>query len=233
MSVSTPVIGLLRLLQVSDSSFPTGGYAFSHGLEGLYAMGIVRETDDVRGFARTQVQETLAWQDLPAVACSWRRGDAGDMDALIEMDVLLSALKPVPAFRSSSIRIGRQLLEAALPLHADGIALRYLEAVREGNAPGHHAVAFGVVTQAAEIPEIDAVTAFGASALSGYVAAAVRLGIIGQGAAQGIIASLEPDLTTAIEQARSLEPDQFGGYAPLVDIAGMRQPSLAARLFAS
>ena len=29
--------GLLRLLQVTDSSFPVGGFAYSHGLESLAA----------------------------------------------------------------------------------------------------------------------------------------------------------------------------------------------------
>ena len=61
----------------------------------------------------------------------------------------------------------------------------------------------------------------------------MRLGIIGQGAAQRIIANLEPDLRAALAEAPTIGPHDLGGYTPLLDIAGMRQPALAARMFAS
>jgi urease accessory protein len=224
---------LLRLLQLADSSFPTGGYSFSHGLEGLHAMGLVTNEPEVRAFALAHIEETLAMQDLPAVQHAHRLAAGNDLDALVELDRLLSALKPVPAFRNASTRIGRQTLESAIPLFPGEAAHRYFDAVRHNRAPGHHAVAFGVVTQAAGIDGGNAVAAFGASALNSYVAASVRLGLIGQGAAQRIIASLESDLTGALATSSTLETSEMGGYSPLVDIAGMRQPALAARIFAS
>ncbi len=224
---------LLRLLQLTDSSFPTGAYAFSHGLEGLHAMGLVTNEADVHAFARAQIEETLTMQELPAGHHAHRRAAANDLDALIHLDHVLSALKPVPAFRIASARIGRQTLESALPLHPAPFALTYLDAVRGGETPGHHAVAFAVVTHASGIDANSAVTAFAAASLTGYIAAAVRLGIIGQGAAQRIVSRLEPDLERALVTASTLHLDDFGGYTPLIDIAGMRQPSLPSRLFAS
>lgn len=224
---------LLRLLQITDSSFPTGAYAFSHGLEGLHAMGLVMNEADVLGFARTHIEETLAQQDLPAVHHAHRLAAANDLGGLTELDHLLSALKPVPAFRIASTRIGRQTLESVLPLYPAPGALAYLDAIRGSETPGHHAIAFAVATHAAGIDVTSAVTACAAASLNGYVAAAVRLAIIGQGAAQRIITRLEPDLATAVDAVPTLAIDDLGGYAPLIDIAGMRQPSLPARLFAS
>jgi urease accessory protein len=224
---------LLRLLQLADSGFPTGAYAFSHGLEGLHAMGLVTNEADVHAFARTQIEETLARQDLPAGHHAHRLADATDLDGLIRLDNLLSALKPVPAFRNASTRIGRQTLESTLPLYPAPFALAYHDAVRQENSPGHHAVAFAVVTNAAGIDAASAVAAYGAASLYGYVAAAVRLGVIGQGAAQRIVARLEPKLEVALDAAPSLGIDDLGGYTPLIDIAGMCQPSLLARMFAS
>lgn len=224
---------LLRLLQLTDSSFPTGAYAFSHGLEGLHAMGLIYTEADVHDFARAHIEETLARQDLPAGVHTHRLVTANDLAALVELDHLLTALKPVPAFRNASTRIGRQTLESALPLHPAPLAEAFLEAVRRGESPGHHAVAFAVVTQAAGIDAASAVAAFGAAAMNGYVAAAVRLGVIGQGAAQRIVTRLEPDLAAALTTAQTLQLHDLGGYTPLIDIAGMRQPSLPARMFAS
>jgi len=224
---------LIRLLQLADSGFPTGGYAFSHGLEGLHAMGLMTNESDVSDFARTHLEETLARQDLPAGYHAHRLAEVNDLPALIDLDRLLSALKPVPAFRNASTRIGRQTLESALPLYPSPFAHAFLEAVRRGESPGHHAVAFAVATFAAGIDAVSAVSAFGSSSLNGYVAAGVRLGIIGQGAAQRIIATLEPVLVDALATAAMLDVQDLGGYTPLIDIAGMRQPSLAARMFAS
>ncbi|MBA3275304.1 MAG: urease accessory protein [Chloroflexia bacterium] len=224
---------LLRLLQLVDSSFPTGGYAFSHGLEGLHAMRLVTNEEDVHDVSRTHIEETLAQQDLPADLHAHRLAADNDLDRLTDLDHLLSALKPVPVYRTASVRIGRQTLESALPLHPTPFALAYLGEVRQGETPGHHAVAFAVATHAAGIDAASAVAAFGAASLNGYVAAAVRLGVIGQGAAQRIVSALEPDLERALATAAALDIDQLGGYTPLLDIAGMRQPSLRARMFAS
>lgn len=224
---------LLRLLQLADSSFPTGGYAFSHGLEGLHAMGLVRDEADVHEFAHAHIEETLAQQDLPAGYHTHRLADTQDLEGLIRLDRLLTALKPVPAFHNASIRIGRQTLESALPLYPGLFVLAFHDAVRRGETPGHHAVAFAVATHAAGIDAPSAVAAFGSAALNGYVAAAVRLGIIGQGAAQRIISDEEPVLEAALNAAAMLDIDDLGGYTPLIDIAGMRQPTLPARMFAS
>ena len=232
MPISTTT-ALLRLLQITDSSFPTGGYAFSHGLEGLHAMGLIAGESDGRAVAQAHIEETLAWQDLPAVWLAHRHASVDDLDGLIELDELLSALRPVPAFRTASMRMGRRTLEATGPLFPSPFADRLLTAIRDGRTPGHHAVAFGVAARSAEIDAMSAVSAFGASSLNSYVAAAVRLGAIGQTAAQRIIAGLEPALSEAIAAAPQIPPDDFGGYLPLIDIAGMRQPTLPARMFAS
>lgn len=229
----TPTTTLLRLLQITDSTFPTGGYAFSHGLEGLHAMGLIAVEADVREVARAQIEETLAWQDLPAVSHAHHHASAGDLDSLIDLDRVLSALRPVPALRNASTRMGRRTLEATAPLFPAPFAGRLLDAIRDGLTPGHHAVAFGVAAQAAGIEENAAVTAFAASSINSYVAAAVRLGAIGQTAAQRIIAGLGPILADAIAAAPAIETRDFGGSLPLLDIAGMRQPTLPARMFAS
>jgi urease accessory protein len=224
---------LLRLLQLCDAGFPTGGYAFSHGLEGLHALGLIRDETDVTAFARDQIEETLAGIELPAVRRAHRTGATGDVAGLCELDALLDALKPVPAFRSGSVRVGRRFLESAAPLLDDPRVAAYLAAVRRDEAVGYHAVAFGAVLAAAGIEEEAAALAFGAVALNGYLAASVRLGIIGQQAAQRIVGTLQPSLIEAAERARHLLPDDWGAYMPLADLAGLRQEALRGRLFAS
>jgi urease accessory protein UreF len=86
---------------------------------------------------------------------------------------------------------------------------------------------------AAGSDERTAATAYGAGFVGGQAMAGVRLGIIGQGAAQRIIAALRPDLLAAIDRAGSVTMSEMGAYLPLVDLAGLAQPGLASRLFGS
>jgi urease accessory protein len=224
---------LLRLLQLCDSGFPTGGYAFSHGLEGLHALGLIRDEAEVAAFARDQIAANLAGVELPAVRHAHRAAVSGDLPGLCRLDALLDALKPVPAVRSGSVRVGRRLLKSAAPLLLDPDLDAYLAAVRGDAASGHHAVSFGVVMAAVGVEEGSAALAFGAVALRGYLAAAVRLGLLGQHAAQRIVATLQPALGEAADRAGDLGPDDWGAYLPLADLAGLRQEGLQGRLFAS
>jgi len=228
-----PASVLLRLLQLTDSGCPTGGYAFSHGLEGLHALGIVHDAGTVTSFARTHIEETLEGIELPAVWHAWHEAVAGNMAGLVALDALLDALKPVPVHRLAGTRIGRRFLESAVPLVGGEVAGDYRGRLESGATSGHHAVTFGLVSAAADIPASEAVVAFGATSLNGYVAAAVRLGVIGQTAAQAIIRDLHPALMNACDTATRLDLDDLGGYSPLIDLAGLRHAAISNRLFTS
>lgn len=224
---------LLRLLQFVDSGFPTGAFAFSHGLEGLFDAGLVRSESEVIAFVRVQIEEALAGIELPAVRHAHRCAIGNDLDALLALDEELTALKPVPAFRSGSTRTGRRFLESTAGLVDATFVSGYRAAVVAGDAAGHHALAFAVVAQAVGLDEETMALALGAGFVGALAAAAVRLGIIGQEAAQRAIAGLHPDLLTAVERARDTPLDEMGAYLPMVDIAGLRQEALPSRLFAS
>ncbi len=234
MSVTTnDPAGLLRLLQLTDSGFPTGAFAFSHGLEGLYAAGWVQNEADVASVVAAQVHEGFAGIEGPAAVRAWRAAQVPDADGLWGLDTHVSALKPVPAFHSGSIRTGRRLLESASGLLASEALAIMRDGVARGTIDGHHAVVFGVVMAAAGVDEAAAVTALGAGFVNGLVSAAVRLGIIGQVAAQRIVASLHGSIVQKALAAREMELDDMGGYLPWADIAGLRQPTLTGRIFAS
>ncbi len=225
---------LLRLLQLTDSGFPTGAFAFSNGLEGLVEAGVVRGEAEVAALLRAQLDEGFAGIEAPAARHAHRFAAGGDLGGLLALDAELGALKPVPALRAASTKVGRRFLESAAVVLGDGsaaIATRYRAEVAAGRTDGHHAVAFGVVAQAAGVEETVAAVALGAGFVGGLTAAAVRLGVVGQGAAQRIVAGLHPAVLAAVEAAGRIPVSEMGGYLPQVDVAGLRQPALVGRLF--
>lgn len=224
---------LLRLLQLVDSGFPTGAFAFSQGLEGLAAAGLVRNEADVAALVRTQIEEGFRGIEAPVTMQAHRLAEAGEMSALLALDGMVTALKPVPAFRSASMRTGRRFMEAAAALVGGPMVMACRDAVTARHAAGHHAIAFGIVMEAAGMDGETTATALGATFAGGLVTAAVRLGLIGQTAAQRIVLDQQPALLAAVDAAATMRLDEMGAYTPLIDVAGLRQPVLPGRLFGS
>jgi urease accessory protein len=223
----------LRLLQLVDSSFPTGAYSFSNGMEGIAAFGMLTSEADVEVLIETQIDEGLAGIELPALFETHRAASAGDLAQIRLVDEILSAFKPIPAFRAASTKVGRRFLESAAPLVPCEVLAGYQDLVREGKAEGHHAIAVGIVFHVAGIDANTTTLAFASNFLHGQIAAALRLGLIGQSAAQRVIAHLQPALIHAVSSAEHRPIDEWGAYQPQLDLAGLLQPNLNGRLFAS
>lgn len=230
---------LLALLQLADSAFPTGAYAFSGGIEGLVEIGAVRDEADVRELVRTLVVEALGGTDLPAVrhahrlAGAVRPGDEDKLVWLVELDGLLAALRPVPALRAQSVKVGRRLLASAEGVVQGPVLAAYRAEVAAGRADGHHALAFGLMMAAAGVDEEATALTLASVAVMGWTAVAVRLGVIGQAAAQRLVVAVRPDVLAVVAASWEVVLDDLGGYLPMIEIAALRQGGQVGRLFAS
>jgi urease accessory protein len=224
---------LLRLLQLVDSGFPTGAFSFSNGLEGVAALDLLAGEADVSALIETQIAEGLAGIELPAVFEAHLAARDGDLVRVKHVDELLTALKPIPAFRAASVKVGRRFLESASPLIQSPFISWYHDLVRAGQTEGHHATVVGVVFESAGIDDDTTALALAAAFLQGQTAAAVRLGLIGQNAALRLVSGSHPALVSAVASARERPLEEWSAYQPMLDLVGLRQPELTGRLFAS
>jgi len=207
----------LRLLQLADSAFPTGAYAFSDGLETLTARGEVRTAVDLHAFLCGQLVHGWGTQDAPACALAWRGGDLGELDALLD------ALKLVRGPREASVRVGANLGKAARHLWPEELAA--LPVTR------HHAITFGVVAAALGAGRSETVTAYVSAWLLGRVTSATRLMKLGGLDAQRCARLCGEAAQTCIENALTATLDDLAGFSPLLDIAASEQAGLESRLF--
>ena len=70
-AATVSAVWIARLLQTTDSFYPTGTYAHSFGLEGLTQAGVVRDRATLREFLLGQALPQLGRTELPIAAHVW------------------------------------------------------------------------------------------------------------------------------------------------------------------
>ncbi|MEO0678878.1 MAG: urease accessory UreF family protein [Pseudomonadota bacterium] len=210
--------GVLAAMQLADSAFPSGAFAYSWGLEAALADGRV----DRRGFAAWLEAEMLGrWApfDRVALAMAHRAAEAGGDPADVDREIDLAFW--AEPLRARSAEAGQAFLGAAARL-GDGAALALREAALAGEAPGHLPAAQGAVFRSMGLDLALALAASAHGAAQSLASAAVRLSLIGALDAQRALIALRPALA---EAAGPPPPDQRpAAFSPLAEIAQLRPP---------
>jgi urease accessory protein len=205
-------IDLLRLLTWLSPAFPTGGFAYSHGLEWAVEAGAV--TDEVSLIA--WVAETLRGGALWSDVILLRHGFGGE--DVIELAVALGA---------SSERRTEMLAQGA----AFVLAAAAWPGVDWPAGPMPYAVAVGMLAAAHDVPVEDAVVGFLHAASANLVSAAIRLVPLGQAAGLRVQAALENVILEVAAATQCAGLEDLGGCVWASDIAAMRHETQYTRLF--
>ena len=242
----TDLVPLITLLQFADGLFPSGGFAHSFGLETYAQDGVVRDAAGLSAFVSTHLEGGAGPADAVAAARAARAGLAADLDACVELDQRLDAMKTVPEFRAASRQMGRQTARAAAAFGRAGVtysrvdatledafAERLSAAVDDELTPGHHAVIFGAVTGRAGAPPEIAAAAYLHSTAALLVGAGLRLLPIGQLEGQRVLASMRETIARLARRAAAAGADDMWSFTPGLEIAGLRHAALEGRLFRS
>ena len=220
------ITALLTALQFADSAFPSGGFAFSWGLEGLAADDLLDDASDVQEIAEEQL--IYRWNSMDRILLR-RSYAASDVAAVAAVDLQAEAATLSAQLRTGSRRAGRALLGTFVRLGC-AAARAYRETTQADPRLGHLAVMQGVVFKASGL-SLPMAEMLGSWAVVGSLtSAAVRLGTIGHIEAQQIAISLRPVLTRLL----GVDPPDntpLASFTPLTDIAVSRSRQM--RMFAT
>ena len=229
---------LLAVLQLSDSGFPSGRYTLSHGLEAFAHEGLLETPcapDALAALLGDCIRFGVGPSDGIALACAHRAVDADggvDVELLMRADRRLSAVKLAREVREASTRTGRALLAAA-PAAAGVRMDGYADLVDVGYAPGNHAVVLGLLSAMLGVLRVDAVAGELSAYSTGWVAAAVRLGLTDHLTAQFVLRRVRPVLAEAAGRAVFGDVADISSCTPLPDVMSMRHERAEVRLFSS
>jgi urease accessory protein len=224
---------LLRLLQLTDSVFPTGAFAHSFGLETYIARGLVHSATGLEAFISNTLLNALAPSDGVACVAVYRAEDWWE-DVVRGLDQRLTAMKTVSEFRQASRALGSRLLRTAIQLFTLPRGASYLGAIDAKTLDGHLSLAYGLVCRDLEWPLVPALAAWFRQSCAAFISVGVRLIPLGQTEGQALLARLGTPILEAVELALGRDTDDLASFAPGQELAGMiHRDVLTTRLYIS
>lgn len=220
---------LLPLLAWLSPAFPTGAFAYSHGLEWAFEAGDLRDESALRKWIGTLLTHGAGRNDAIFFVAAHRAAAAEDWGALAATNELALALPPAAELRLETAQQGRSFLEAVLAAWPAPLLSRLAPAFAEIAYP----VAVGLAAAAHRIPCEPATAALVFAFAQNLVSAAVRLGIVGQTAGSRILAGLAPVAAAIGAAVQTATLDDLGGATLRADLAALRHETQYSRLFRS
>lgn len=205
----------LTLHQLFSPAFPVGAFAYSHGLETAVQEGQVGTASDLQGWLEAVLRHGAGWSDAVLMAQAAQGGDAA---ALSELGL---ALSPSGERRLETEQQGRAFAATVSDVWDVTIP------------PAPYPVAVGLAVRSLGLPLAEALRLYLLAFVSNLTGAGIRLIPLGQTEGQRVVTALAPLCAALANEALTADPDDIGGFAPLIDIASQRHDMLYSRLFRS
>ncbi len=218
------------ILQIADSSFPTGGFAHSGGLEAAWQLGHVQDAAALESWLRVQVGQVRAAME-PFVRETLERPER-----LGEVDAACEAFLTNHVARRASVAQGQAFALACSKAFGGETVVAILKKVRGKEIVGHFAPAVGAVLAALGMDREDARRLFMFINVRGWRSAAVRLGIVGPLEGQRMQWTVVLETTPSVPSPRvpgDGEMPEAVQTAPVLDLMQGVQDRLYTRLFQS
>ena len=214
MRMRTEASQLLLLLTWMSPAFPTGAFAYSHGLEWAIDTGTVKTAHDLKSWIGDLVTRGSGWNDAVIFGRCWEE-DASQLNALA------LALATSRERHLETTQLGRAFRIAAgvfAPAVLDEEEIAY-------------PVAAGTACAAMGIDRDQALLAYLQGFAASLTSVAVRLVPIGQTAGLEVLRDLAPVIARTAERAGAASLDQLGAITFAADIAAMNHEIQRSRVF--
>jgi urease accessory protein len=204
---------LLPLVQWLSPAFPTGAFAYSHGLEAVIDAGEVRNARQAQDWLSDILRFGAGWQDAVLLACALRH-DA-DHAALAEY---ARALAPSRERLAETLDQGTALARgvAALAVVVDAAPLP---------------VVLGQAAQGLALRADQVIALYLHSFAANLVSVAVRFVPLGQSDGQRILAALHPLILDLAARAATASLDDLTTATFRADLAAMSHETMDIRIY--
>lgn len=205
---------LLSLVQWLSPAFPTGGFAYSHGLESAISSGQVTDAASLRQWLTEVLQFGAGRQDAILLVQALR-SDA-DHGAL---DDLARALQPSSERLSETLEQGTAFARTVAALTARALPARCLP------------VAVGEAAAPLSLPPAQVAALYLHAFASNLTSVAMRFMPLGQESGQGVLASLHQVIDALSAEATLLTLEDLASSALGADLSALAHETMDVRIF--
>lgn len=206
-------IAPLSLMQWLSPAFPTGAFAYSHGLEQAVAAGEVRDAESFAAWLGDVLELGAGWGDAVLLGCGLRGED------LAKLDALGRAMAGSAERLRETVEQGAAFTLAQAGLRGQELPARILP------------VAVAEAGRDLEMPAAQIIALFQHSFASNLVSAAVRLVPLGQIAGQRVLAGLHDKIAAIAARAVGAQLTDLSLSAFRAEVTAMKHETLDVRLF--
>lgn len=205
---------LLTLLTWMSPAFPTGSFAYSHGLEQAIADGRIGDGEGLVQWIADLLARGSGWTDALLFARCWHEDTSG-------LNTTALALCSSAERHLETTQLGRSFQAAAAVWTGDAAA---------GDAMAYP-VAAGTACKTLGIDPEPALVAFLQGFCTALVSVAVRLVPLGQTQGLWVLRQLSPVISATALRACAADLSGLGGVCLAADIAAMQHETLEPRIF--
>jgi urease accessory protein len=224
---------LYRMLAWLSPGFPTGAFAYSHGLEAAVEAATVSDASSLQRWIDAILMQGSGRIDADILRDAHHAATAGDIEALASANRRGVAFRATAETFLETTAQGQAFLATCRAAWPEPCLDRWATMLAATGDAVCHAAAVGAVTARAGVPLGSALTGYLQALAANLASAGLRLGIIGQTDAQRIIAALEPVVGNAVANALTRGQTCFGSATFAVELASMAHETQYTRLFRS
>ena len=205
---------LLLLLNWMSPAFPTGSYAYSHGLEQAITDGRVASTEDAAAWIADLLRSGSGWNDAVLFVQCFTR----PIEALNELALALAGSSE--RFLETT-HLGRNF----------AVASAVWTGIEPPDTNVAYPVAAGLACKTMGISQGPATMAFLQGSCAALISVAVRLVPLGQTNGLIMLRDLAPLIANTAQRAAAAGLEELGSCCVVSDIASMQHEMLESRIY--
>jgi urease accessory protein len=222
-----PDISLIRLMQLSSSALPVGGFTYSQGLEWAVECQWVNTEQELHDWLADLIDTNLQYLEIPLLVRMLQACQTQDELSLSRWIDILLAHRETSELRLEEKNRGRAMVRLLQDLDMD-LAEQWKLVLAKSQTAG-----FALALSQWNIPIHLGAQGFAWSWLENIVISGVKLIPLGQMAGQRILRDLAQPLALAVDKGLSVSDNNIGSSAPALAYASARHETQYTRLFRS